>query len=380
MKVLHISDSYEGGGAEAVLRDTIKVSEELGYQNDIFTSDKKINLISYVYSIKNYKKLLKKLNEFKPNIIHLHNYYHYLSPSILLAIKKYKKMVKCKVIFTAHDYHIICPNSGFQYFKDNKRYNFDPIENNINLFFRFDHRTIFHSILKVSQHLLCYKLLNLRAVFDVIISPSEFLKSTLMNYGIKQPIKVIRNPVAITVGERKDLLEDSSIHIVFVGRLTPEKGLVEFINKINKETKESINLHIYGVGESLGLIKSLQCRQGFTISFHGFIDRNSLISEISKYHIFVLPSIWFENAPLSIIEAASAGLPIIVPNYGGLAEIAKEAMYHYEFDYAGDSISKFINQAFQLKGSNKLIHPEKYSYSTYKLSINNVYTEDILID
>ncbi|WP_434639873.1 glycosyltransferase family 4 protein [Klebsiella sp. I138] len=380
MKVLHISDSYEGGGAEAVLRDTIKVCEELGYQNNIFVSDKKTNLISYVFSIKNYKQLLKKLNEFKPAIIHLHNYYHYLSPSILFAIKKYKKTVQCKVIFTAHDYHIICPNSGFQYFKNDKRYNFDCKVNNINLLCRFDHRTIYHSLLKVMQHLLCYKVLKLRDVFDVIISPSEFLKNTFINYGVIQPITVIRNPVAITKSERKYLLEDNCIHMVFVGRITPEKGLAEFINKINKETKEHMHLHIYGSGESLEMIKSLQCRKYFTISFHGFIDRSSLISEISKYHIFVLPSIWFENAPISIIEATAAGLPILVPNYGGLAEIAKETLLHYEFDYEKDNISELIKQASLLKGNNKLIHPENFSYTTYKLSINSLYTDNKFVD
>ncbi len=94
MKVLHISDSYEGGGAEAVLRDTIKVCEELGYQNEIFVSQGKTTIISYVFSIGYYEKLLEKLIDFKPDIVHLHNYYHYLSPSVLYALKKYKKKNK----------------------------------------------------------------------------------------------------------------------------------------------------------------------------------------------------------------------------------------------------------------------------------------------
>lgn len=96
MKVLHVSDSYEGGGAEAVLRDTIKVSEELGYHNDIFISQEKTSITSYIFSRDYYVKFLQKLNDFKPDVVHLHNYYHYLSPSILYALKNIEEISKLK--------------------------------------------------------------------------------------------------------------------------------------------------------------------------------------------------------------------------------------------------------------------------------------------
>ncbi|HBY1083260.1 TPA: glycosyltransferase, partial [Klebsiella pneumoniae] len=102
-------------------------------------------------------------------------------------------------------------------------------------------------------------------------SPSHFMKSTLSNYGITKPISVIRNPVSIANTERQILLNDGSIHIVYVGRLTPEKGIVEFIKKVNHETTQVIHLHIYGAGESAEEIKSIKCREGFKILFHGFI-------------------------------------------------------------------------------------------------------------
>ncbi|EOY4399452.1 TPA: glycosyltransferase [Klebsiella michiganensis] len=377
MKVLHISDSYEGGGAEAVLRDTITVSQELGYQNDTFVSREKTSIASYVYSFSCYNQLFQKLNDFKPDIIHLHNYYHYLSPSVLYALKKYKKYQRIKVIFTAHDYHIICPNSGFQYFKDGKRFNFDHNRKNLSLFKKFDHRSHAHSVLKIMQHFLCYRILKLNDVFDFIISPSNFMKSTLLNYGITKPIRVIRNPVCIINSERQFLLDDDSVHIVYVGRLTPEKGLVEFINKLNRETKEPIQLHLYGSGPSAEVIKSIKYRKDLKVIFHGFIDRNLLVTEISKYHMFVLPSIWLENAPVSIIEAAAAGLPVIVPNYGGLAEIAKETLYHYEFDYEDNDLSNIITQAAAMKGKNKLNDPNSFSYKTYKDSIRRLYTDEL---
>ncbi|HHP8620858.1 TPA: glycosyltransferase family 4 protein, partial [Klebsiella pneumoniae] len=199
--------------------------------------------------------------------------------------------------------------------------------------------------------------------------------STLSNYGITKPISVIRNPVSIANTERQILLNDGSIHIVYVGRLTPEKGIVEFIKKVNHETTQVIHLHIYGAGESAEEIKSIKCREGFKILFHGFIDRDLLITEISKYHIFVLPSIWLENAPVSIVEAAEAGLPVIVPNYGGLAEMAEETLYNYKFDYEDSDLSEVITQAADKKGKNKLNNPDSFSYEMYKESIKKIYSQ-----
>ncbi|WP_434669732.1 hypothetical protein ACMYSO_05885 [Klebsiella sp. B345] len=58
-KVLHINDSWEGGGAEAVFRDTIKVSQELGIEYDVIISEGKRSFFTYIYSIKEYKKSKK---------------------------------------------------------------------------------------------------------------------------------------------------------------------------------------------------------------------------------------------------------------------------------------------------------------------------------
>src|SRR5476651_1183202 len=121
--ILHVADSLNGGGAEAVFRDTIIATESLGYINHVYVSDGKTSFMSYIYSMKHKRLLLAELKKLKPDILHLQNFYHYLSPSVLAAIKIYKKNHKLHVVFTAHDYHLICPNSGFQYFEGGLRKN-----------------------------------------------------------------------------------------------------------------------------------------------------------------------------------------------------------------------------------------------------------------
>jgi glycosyltransferase involved in cell wall biosynthesis len=374
LKVLHISDEFEGGGAEAVFRDTLRIASELGFENHMLYSDGKMSVFSYIFSLKYYFKTIKILNDIKPDVIHIHNFYHYLTPSVLCAIGKYKKKGNCKVIFTAHDYHLVCPNSGFQFFKNGERKSFDPKNNNVKLGFKFDHRSSIHSLLKKAQHIVNYTVLNSISVIDHIISPSYFLMNVFKVYGITQKISVIRNPVKFLPIE-KTINETHSefVNLVFMGRLSAEKGIIEFIDKINKESTKDIAFHLYGDGELKGKIKKIALRDGVKIIHHGFKQREDLITEISKYDIFVLPSVWFENAPISIIEAAAAGLPVLVPNYGGMYEMASLTLYHYEYNYDSWGIDSLIDNALKYRGMNRLVDESVFSYENYKNRIDVLY-------
>ncbi|EJS3664090.1 glycosyltransferase, partial [Klebsiella pneumoniae] len=314
---------------------------------------------------------------FMPDVIHIHNYYHYLTPSILKAIREYKKKKGCKVIFTAHDYHLICPNSGLQFFENDKRYSFDWKINSIRYNKKFDHRSWLHSTLKLLQFSVSYRLLKLHNVFDVIISPSNFLRTTFINYGIKQEIQVIRNPANFKELKRdKTAVTSNEINIVYVGRLSPEKGILEFIDNLNKKCTLDVNLHIYGKGDIENEIESQKrtLRTGFKIFNHGFINSSFILDTISQYDIFVLPSLWYENAPLSIVEAGIAGLPVLVPNSGGLLEMAKLTKYFFPYEYNEENYNVIIEKAFLFKGKNEIIDKHIFSEENYMQKIYQLYT------
>ncbi|EMM3426572.1 glycosyltransferase [Klebsiella aerogenes] len=376
-KILHISETFEGGGAEAVFRDTLRVSEKLGFSNDYFVSDGKISIFSYVYSFHMYFRLKEKLISYMPDVIHIHNYYHFLTPSILKAIAEYKVNKKCKVIFTAHDYHLICPNSGLQYFKGNKRFNFDHYKNNIRFYRKFDHRSWGHSILKLLQFTVSYRILKLQNIIDLIISPSNFLRETFINYGIEKEIIVVRNPAIFNeIKKSEGVNENNAINIVFIGRLSPEKGVLEFINNLNNNCTLGINFHIYGKGPLANEIESIKgkVRSGLQIINHGFIDSSNILDAISQYDIFVLPSVWYENAPLSIIEAAIAGLPVLIPNTGGLLEMAKLTKHYYPFGDSEMNFDVIIKNAYLSKGKNEVLNQCIFSEEKYTKEIYDIYT------
>ena len=374
MKVLLVSDSYEGGGAEAVFRDTLKASTDAGFLTDYFVPEQKTGAFSYIFSLKNYRHLKKKLTTFRPDVVHLHNYYHFLSPSVLLAVRQYKTVHKCRVIYTAHDFHLLCPNSGFQHFPAGQRKNFSAGHNDIRLRCNFDHRSRLHSLLKVLQHVLAYRLLHLHDVMDVIITPGEFLKTVMLRYGITGPIEMVRNPVMLPDVPANVTREHGRLHLVYAGRLSPEKGLTEFLHKLNTQTTQDIIFHLYGDGALYSELEAFPCRKGLRVYLHGQVERSRLMAEIAAHDLFVLPSVWYENAPVSLIEAAAAGLPVLVPRYGGLLEMARETLHYFTFEYDdNEDLSDLLHHAARFRGQNHLIRAGQFSCDHYSKQICTIY-------
>ena len=176
MNILLINDYWEHGGAEAVFREQFDILRK-DFRVEIFyafknVAEKKISPVSYIYSFRFGKKLATLLNSRAFDLIIVHNYSSALSPSILDALLQYKKSRKCKIIYYAHDFHMVCPNRGYNYFIKNKPVNFEmpPSLKDI-IFKRLDAKSISFSILKKLQWMLAYPLGKKQKTFDLILSP-----------------------------------------------------------------------------------------------------------------------------------------------------------------------------------------------------------------
>ncbi len=374
MKVLIINDHVLGGGAESVVRMQFAIlSPILDVQ---FLSGEYIhskpNFFSYIYSKKSYNVLFDKLVNEKYDIIHLHNYYHLLSPSVLKAILDFRRLGgTIKVVYTAHDYHLVCPNSGFYYFQDGKIENFDISAEWSEIRRKnIDKRSFVHNWLKKRQWKNAYIDNNYLNAIDIITTPSFFLKQVLDRH-INKTIKVIRNPITLS---STTLLQQRSkkgiMEIVFFGRLSIEKGLKELIEMISYIKEIKFRLTIIGTGpESKSLKKQvIESKLDSVIEFTGVMDRDALLKILPNFDVFILPSIWYENAPMSIIEAANAGLKIVTTNLGGMVEItnAVGGGNHFEknnwlsLKHCLEIVREQINDDNSLKGNLSQFSESKY--------------------
>ena len=389
-KILFISDYLVAGGAENVLNITMELLKK-DYYIDIFygSKEKKLpnNPCSYIFSLKFKNQLLKKLIDYKPNIIILFNYYHLLSPSILYAIKQYKKKNKVKVIMSVHDFHILSPNSGFYYYKwfSKKLINLNRNPSLKDMFlYKWDERGVVYNYLKLFQWIFNYKILKLHNVIDVFMSPSEFLASFLKEkfnrvYMVRNPLFNDNQMIESIEYSQKD---SKNIQLVYFGRVSYEKGLFEFINKL-KDIDLDYTFSIIGKGDENYLNKLQQLinknKLENRIIFLGYKRYDELLKILNKYDIFVLPSLWYENAPLSLVEASMNGLKLLTMNYGGMKEIAKICgnCCLLDKDYNSMDIKKCIinlrNKQFAF--NNKII--ELFSYINYQKNVIKLIEGDL---
>lgn len=385
MKILLINDFKNGGGAEVVFLQTYKTLKEMGLEVDLLYCHDKItpptSVISYLFSNRNYRKLYKRLTQKRYDLVYILNYAYAFSPSILLAVKKYKKQNhNVKVIYNAHDAHIICPNSVFAFFKKKQMHLF-PSAPRVRefIFKRLDYRGVIHSVLKKIQWLLAYRLFKLYNVFDEILCPSIFLCSKIQETYPKAKVSLLRNPLELDNIAKLRIYNkniSNAIKIVYFGRISQEKGLKELIENL-KDIDYNYVFYIYGDGPELPSLKILidNLQLGDKIFLKGKKQWNELMTEISQYDAFILPSLIYENAPCSIVEAAAAGLYVITMKYGGLEELASLVGNSYLINpITPDTLKK----SFEFVRNNQFNNPnlEIFSIKTFKtVLLSHIYVK-----
>lgn len=377
VRSLHIADSdgaaLHGGGAEIVFDATVTAARTLGHDVTVMTATPARTPWSYVYSRRNYRAARRILDEARPDIVHIQNFYHFLSPSVLAAIRDHKRIhTEVKVVYTAHDFHLICPNSGFQHFTRSGAVSYDINAPQIRWHHRFDHRSWMHSALKLAQHVYAYRVLHLDRVIDLIVSPSELIATAFRNARMTTPIRIIRNPIAITsataAGSRSGL--------AFLGKLTPAKGLLEFVELLEAQGF-GCRIDVYGDGpQREDLVDFANRSTHVDLAVHGHVPHSDVPGLLTRHVALVYPSTWLENAPLAVLEAASLGLSLVVPRGGGAEEVARLARVHFAYDAKDpSSVTKAVSDALTGSRRNHLLDETQFRFDTYARNLERTYSE-----
>ncbi len=280
-----------------------------------------------IYSREAKRRFARELDDFKPDIVHVHNIYHQISPSILEAAKERNILV----VMHLHDYKLICPN--YRLFTKNhfcrkcldKKSYWSCLLNNC----YGSYGASFLASLEMTIH---HKWLHIyEKNIDLLIAPSEFMRRLVIESGWPEDkIITVHNP-APKISENRAAEED---YLLYFGRLAPEKGIGDLI----KAAKESgRNLHIAGAGPEKEKIEkefASEIKSG-QIRLLGQLSGQSLSEEIDRARAVVFPSVWPENMPLALLESLAQGKLVIASRVGGLPEIIKDKENGFLFA-AGD--------------------------------------------
>lgn len=272
--------------------------------------------MNILYSFEAGKKMAALLKKFQPDVVHLNNFAHQIGPAILDVIKKYK----IPVLMTMHDYKMVCPTYSMlckgevcEKCKNGRFYHCG-----IN---RCTKGSLFKSMVNVAEMYLHHRVLHIYDKIDLYISPSRFLKDKVEEMGLKSEVVYLPNCVDVAGFEAGFEWQEKSI--VYVGRLSHEKGVETLIDAV-KGIPE-LRLKIIGDGPLTGILEEKIRNENIgNVSFLGYRTGNDLHDEIRKSMFLVIPSEWYENNPLIVIEAFALGKPVLGADIGGIPELVSD--------------------------------------------------------
>lgn len=259
--------------------------------------------------------------DFRPDLIHVHNIYHQISPSILPVAKH----AGIPVIMHLHDYKLISPNYAFfcggricergaapHYFgcvpgkcvKDSYAKSFLAA---CEMHFH-------HTLLGIYEKNV-----------ELYIAPSQFLKDMCVRRGVPaEKIEVLPNYAEISSGNTAAAADNSSSFILYAGRLSPEKGVEVLLRAL--ALVPGMRLKIAGEGESEPDLRALAASLEISerVDFLGKQSPSDLRRLMAEARCLVVPSLWYENMPLVVLEAFAQARPVIASRIGGLPELVRE--------------------------------------------------------
>jgi glycosyltransferase involved in cell wall biosynthesis len=310
MRILLINDFIEKiGGVEIYCYGLKDLLEKRGYQVKFIGGRGNLEgnewrlrrfLLSF-FNIRYYRIIKNEIGKFKPDIIHAHSFSGNISPSFLIAAKRYNIPVVVTPHYLGH-------------------YAFPQIR--LSKIYRISRwlKVWFH--LKIAERYI-----------NFFICPANIFAEHLKNeVGINSnKVKVVphfiewENTTEARDSGNKDF---DNKDILYVGRLSKEKGieyLIQAMSKI-KEEHPGVYLHIVGEGNMEQSLKDLANKPGIEdkVIFHSYIPHENLATMYRKSRVFILPSVCMENAPLTLIEAMSQGTPVVTTNIGGQAELVQD--------------------------------------------------------
>lgn len=268
-----------------------------------------------IYSFEAKRKFRKLMEAAKPDLVHIHNIYHQLSPSFL-SVAKGRGV---PVVMTAHDYKLVSPN--YSMYHDGEICEHAKGD----VWKAYRHKCVKGSAmaswlvaLEMSLHKRWGSYEN---NIDRIIAPSRFMQSTLVDWGVAED-KVVHVPHFIDTSRWTPAFGAGN-YALYVGRLSPEKGVDTLIRAAVQVP--DVPVRIVGAGPEEERLHALVDELGaVNVQFVGFKDGDALRAEYAGARFVVVPSVWYEVFGLIVLEAYAAGKPVIVSQMGGLPELVIE--------------------------------------------------------
>jgi glycosyltransferase involved in cell wall biosynthesis len=341
MKILSINKFFwNKGGSEAVFFGEKALLEEMGHTVVPFSMKSDQNLesefsrffvdnvdytgsggvgkiraaMNIIYSVEARLKMARLLDVYSPDIAHFHIFQHQISPSVFGPLRRHK----VPLVLTLHDLKPLCPT--YKMYTNDRVCEACKGRKFYNCFInRCTKGSRFKSLINTIEMYFHYMLGYYQNV-DRYIAVSKFYRDKMIEYGFGEG-QVVYIPNYVDIGKFDRPYGDAGYGLYF-GRLSYEKGVDHLLEAA--AGLGDIPIYIAGTGPSETQLKAIVAERKLdNVRFLGFVTGDELTMLIAEASFTVMPSIWYENCPMSVLESLALRTPVIGADIGGIPELVE---------------------------------------------------------
>ena len=344
---------------------------ELGHDYSLLDKLKKAP--KTVYSFEARRRIRRLVEKVQPDVAHCHNIYHHISPSILQELKALG--VPC--VLTLHDLKIACPSyKMLAHDGICERCKGGALRNVV--INKCVKQSLALSALVWFESQLHRFIGTYADCVDAFVVPSHFYLEKFVEWGWPRE-KFCFVPNFVDSDKLIPEYQPGEAFAYF-GRLAEEKGLSTLVQAA---AKAGAKLKIAGTGPLESELKKLAADLNAQVEFVGYLSGDSLHDFVRQARAVILPSEWYENAPLSVMEAYSLGKSVIGANVGGIPELIKSGETGEVFEmHSVDSLARCLRQYLKMSDSELANRGRvgrewmaaEFSPQVYRERITNLYS------
>jgi glycosyltransferase involved in cell wall biosynthesis len=348
MRIVLVHNTYQQpGGEDVVFRNECDLLRRSGhavttyvrsnYELEDYAGLGRMALVKdVIWNSRSRREFSTVLHDNKPDIVHIHNTFMVISPSIYEACQE----SGVPIVQTLHNYRLLCPGANF--FRNGRICEECVTHSLVRGIAHACYRESSSATATVACMLKVHRMLGTQRIVNSYIALSTFARDRFIAGGLTAgKIALKPNFVFPDPGARSS----DGQYALFVGRLSAEKGLHTLLEAWQHTT--NVPLMVIGDGPLFGELQLRANRLNVDITFRGRVPPHETKAAVKNARFLILPSECYENFPMTIVEAFACGTPVICSRLGAMEEIVKDEWTGLQFQAGNpEDLASKVNWAW----------------------------------
>jgi glycosyltransferase involved in cell wall biosynthesis len=320
MKVLIIHTFYkQKGGEDQVVANEIDLLRANGTETELLQFSNEggtlLKLLQIGFNIGSYRKTKRKLAQFSPDVVHIHNLHFSGSAAVIYAIRA----AGIPIVMTLHNYRLLCPSGSLfhnqQLFLDSVQPGFPwaAVKNGV-----YQESQLITFWVTMAQYI--HERAGTWNKIDRFVVLGEHSRQLFLNSKLGNAAGGFTVKPNFCFPQEQAETTSAAPYFLYIGRLTQEKGIEVLLNAF---AGTELPLKIVGSGPLEDLVGTF-VKQNANITYLGQKSKAETSVLLKNATALVFPSIWYETFGMVVIEAFSSGIPVIASDLGNISKIVTD--------------------------------------------------------